>query len=84
MFAPLDVPEALVVSVTAAAPRDATEVRLTVNGRDAGRFAVDRELRERSLPVGADWWKRELNSVRLDAGALRVYVDRVRFARAGS
>ena len=84
VFAPLDVPEALVVSVTAAAPRDATEVRLTVNGRDAGRFAVDRELRERSLPVGADWWTRELNSVRLDAGALRVYVDRVRFARAGS
>jgi hypothetical protein len=84
VFAPLDVPEALVVSVTAAAPRDATEVRLTVNGRDAGRFAADRTLREHSLPVGAGWWQRELNSVRLDAGALRVFVDRVRFARAGS
>ncbi|HET9317360.1 MAG TPA: hypothetical protein VFQ51_17345 [Vicinamibacteria bacterium] len=84
VFAPLDVPEALVVSVTAAAPRDATEVRLSVNGRDAGRFAADRTLREHSLTVGAEWWHRELNSVRLDSGALRVYVDRVRFARAGS
>jgi hypothetical protein len=84
VFAPLDVAEDLVVSVTASAPRDETEVRLTVNGRDAGRFAAGRELREHSLPVGAGWWRRELNSVRLDAGALRLYVDRVRFARAGS
>ena len=84
VFAPLDVPETLVVSVAAAAPRDGAEVRVSVNGREAGRFAADRTLREHALTVDADWWKRELNSVRLDAGALRLYVDRVRFARAGS
>lgn len=82
VFAPLDVAEPLTLTVTAAAPRDATEVRVSVNGRPAGRFAADEALREHSLTVGAEWWKRELNSVRLDAGALRLYVDRVRFARA--
>jgi hypothetical protein len=82
VFAPLDVAETLTLTVTAAAPRDAAEVRVSVNGRDAGRFAADRTLRGHSLTIGAAWWKRELNSVRLDAGALRVYVDRLRFARA--
>ena len=84
VFAPLDVPEALVIEVRAAAPRDGAEVRVTVNGREAGRFAADRTLREHTLTVGASWWRRELNSVRLDAGALRLYVDRVRFARPGA
>jgi len=82
VFAPLDVAEPLAITVTAAAPRDGTEVRVTVNGRPAGRFAADRTLRDLSLTVDAAWWKRELNSVRLDAGALRLYVDKVRFARA--
>jgi hypothetical protein len=81
VFAPLDGAEPLAIVVTAAAPRDATEVRVSVNGRDAGRFAADRTLREHTLAIGAGWWKRELNSVHLDAGTLRLYVDRVRFAR---
>jgi hypothetical protein len=82
VFAPLDGPEPLWIVVTAAAPRDGTEVRVTVNGREAGRFAADRTLREHTVAVGATWWRRELNSVRLDAGALRLFVDRVRFVRA--
>jgi hypothetical protein len=82
VFAPLDGPEPLSIVVTAAAPRDATEVRVTVNGREAGRFAADPTLREHTVAVGAAWWRRELNSVRLDAGALRLFVDRVRFVRA--
>jgi hypothetical protein len=84
VFAPLDVAETLTLVVTGAAPRESTEVRVSVNGRDAGRFAASPILREHALTVGAAWWKRELNSVRLDAGALRLYVDQVRFVRTGS
>ncbi len=84
VFAPLDGPEPLTIVFAAEAPRDGTEVRVTVNGREAGRFAADRTLREHSVTVGPEWWRRELNSVRLDAGVLRLFVDRVRFVRAAS
>ena len=84
VFAPLDVPEALSVVVTAAAPREGTEVRLSVNGRPVGRFAATRALREHTVAVGPEVWRRELNSVRLDAGALRVFVDHIRFVRTPS
>lgn len=84
VFAPLDVPETLTIVVTAAAPRDGTEVRVSVNGREAGRFAARQALGEHAVTVGAGWWRRELNSVRLDAGALRLFVDQVRFVRAGA
>lgn len=83
VFAPLDVPEDLRMVVTAAAPRDGVEVRVQVNGRDAGRFAADRALADAVVAVPAAWWRRELNSVRLDSGSLRVFVDRVRFLRSG-
>ena len=65
LFAPLDVPEDLGSCVTRrrAARRD-VEVRVQVNGRDAGRFAADRALARAVGPgAGAAWWRRELNSV---------------------
>jgi hypothetical protein len=83
VFAPLDVPEDLRIVVRAAAPRDHVEVRVSVNGREAGRFPAGAALHDHLVPVPAAWWRRELNSVRLDAGALRVFVDRVRFLRSG-
>jgi hypothetical protein len=83
LFAPLDVPEDLRIVIAAAAPRDGVEVRVRVNGRAAGRFAADRALADRVVAVPAAWWRRELNSVWLDAGAERVFVDRVRFLRSG-
>ena len=83
VFAPLDVPEDLRIAVRAAAPRDHVEVRVSVNGRDAGRFPAGPALADHVVAVPAAWWRRELNSVRLDAGTLRVFVDRVRFLRSG-
>lgn len=83
VFAPLDVPEDLRIVATAEAPRDHVEVRVRVNGREAGRFAADRTLGDHVVSVPAAWWRRELNSVHLDAGDLRVFVDRVRFLRSG-
>jgi hypothetical protein len=83
VFAPLDVPEDLRIVVRAAAPRDHVEVRVSVNGREAGRFPAGAALHDHVVPVPAAWWRRELNSVRLDAGTLRVFVDRVRFLRSG-
>ncbi len=84
VFAPLDVPEALQVVFRVAAPGEPTLVSVSVNGRHAGRFAAGRSLAEHTLSLGAAWWRRELNSVVLDAGAMRLYVDQVRFARAAS
>lgn len=83
VFAPLDVPEDLRIVVRAAAPRADVEVRVSVNGREAGRFPAGPALADHAVAVPAAWWRRELNSVRLDAGALRVFVDRVRFLRSG-
>jgi hypothetical protein len=83
VFAPLDVPEDLRIVVRAAAPRADVEVRVSVNGRDAGRFPAGTALADHVVAVPAAWWRRELNSVRLDAGTLRVFVDRVRFLRSG-
>jgi hypothetical protein len=83
VFAPLDGAEDLRVVVRAAAPRDHVEVRVSVNGREAGRFPAGATLDDHVVAVPAAWWRRELNSVRLDAGALRVFVDRVRFLRSG-
>jgi len=82
VFAPLDVPEDLSVVFRLAAPREPTEVRVSVNGRPVGRFAATRTLEEHALPVPAAWWRRELNSVRLEAGAMRIYVDQIRFVRS--
>lgn len=84
VFAPLDVPEDLRIVVTAEAPREGVEVRVSVNGREAGRFAAGPALADHVVAVPAAWWRRELNSVRLDAGSLRVFVDRVRFLRSGA
>jgi hypothetical protein len=83
LFAPLDVPEDLTIVVSAEAPRDRVEVRVRVNGREAGRFSAAGTLADHPVTVPAAWWRRELNEVTLDAGPLRVFVDRVRFVRSG-
>lgn len=84
LFAPLDVPEALTVSVRA---RGRGELALSVNGVELARLPLQEELVELSLPVPAERLKRELNELHFrvlpggDAQVDRVSFERVAVAR---
>jgi hypothetical protein len=82
LFAPLDVPESLVVRVQARAPQGSAEVGLSVNGRSAGRFAVGPSWEAHEVVVDAAFWRREINEVVLDTGAASIQVDGIEFARS--
>src|SRR5262249_26526834 len=83
VFAPLDVPESIAVTVQASAdpPR---EVALVVNGREAGRVLVGQKWSANTVSVPAELWRRELNDVVLrdgGAGDGRLRVDAFDFTR---
>jgi len=80
LFAPLDVPEDLEVRFRAAAATG-TEIRVLVNGREAGRFWAEPGWGEHRLRVPAAFWRRELNEVALDPGGPGVVIDGVDFRR---
>ena len=82
LFAGLDVPEDLEVHVRVRAP-SGTEVRVSVNGRDAGRFWAEPAWLEARLRAGAGFWRRELNDVVLETAGEGVLVNAVDFARGG-
>lgn len=82
LFAGLDVPEDLEVHVRVRAP-SGTEVRVSVNGRDAGRFWAEPAWLEARLRAGAGFWRRELNDVVLETAGEGVLVSAVDFARGG-
>lgn len=79
LFAPLDVPETLDLSVLA---RGTGTLALAVNGAPVGAFPLAPELRALRVRVPAERWRRELNELRFDvepgSGAS---VDKVVFAR---
>ncbi|MBI3932563.1 MAG: hypothetical protein HY317_04050 [Acidobacteria bacterium] len=81
LFAPLDVPEELEIRFRAVSFEDVAEVRVEVNGRDAGRFAATRTWAEHRLRVPAVAWRRELNDVVLVAAPGVVVVDAADFGR---
>jgi len=83
LFAPLDVPEDLELRVRARAPAG-TEVRVSVNGRDAGRFWAEPAWLEARVRAGAGFWRRELNDVVLEASGQDVLVSGVDFVRQGA
>jgi hypothetical protein len=83
LFAGLDVPEDLELRVRARAPAG-TEVRVSVNGRDAGRFWAEPAWLEARLHARAAFWRRELNDVVLEASGPDVLVSSVDFARPGA
>lgn len=66
VFAPLDVPETLDVRVVA---RGTGALRLSVNGGAAAAFPLASELRELSVRVPREAWRRELNELRFDVAA---------------
>jgi hypothetical protein len=80
LFAPLDVPEDLVLRFRAASAVAPTEVRVSVNGREAGRFLTGPSWTEGRVAAGAGYWRREINEVALwTAGP--VLLDAVDFER---
>jgi hypothetical protein len=81
LMAPLDVPEDLTLRVTASAPAPGCEVRLLVNGTEAGRFFVGPAWDGHEANAGAGFWRRELNEVVFDAGPGRPAFASVDFAR---
>lgn len=83
LFAGLDVPEDIEVRLRVRAP-SGTEVRVSVNGRDAGRFWAEPAWLEARLRVAAGFWRRELNDVVLETAGEGVLVSAVDFVRVGS
>jgi hypothetical protein len=81
LFAPLDVPEALTVSVRA---RGRGELAFGVNGAELALLPLQQQLVELQVPVPAARLRRELNelSFRVLPGG-DAQVDRVTFARVG-
>ena len=80
VMASLDVAEDLEVRVRASSPAGPTLATLIVNGREAGRFVSGPDFSDQPLRVPADFWRRELNDVEIEAsGVLRV--DAVAFRR---
>jgi hypothetical protein len=82
LLAGLDVPEDLEVHVRARAP-SGTEVRVSVNGRDAGRFWAEPSWLEARLRAAAGFWRREVNDVVLETSGEGVLVSGVDFVRLG-
>jgi dolichyl-phosphate-mannose-protein mannosyltransferase len=80
LFAGLDVPEDLEVRVRVRA-HAGTEVRVSVNGRDAGRFWAEPAWLEARLRAAAGFWRRELNDVVLETAGEGVLVSAVDFVR---
>ena len=79
LFAPLDVPEALVVLVNASGEGT---LSLAVNGRPAGEITLGPVLEDHALRVPRESWQRELNEVALQLGPQSaVLVDRLVFER---
>jgi dolichyl-phosphate-mannose-protein mannosyltransferase len=82
LFAGLDGPEELEMRLRVRAPAG-TEVRVRVNGRDAGRFWAEPAWLEVRLRAGAAFWRRELNDVVLETAGDGVLVSAVDFVRVG-
>jgi len=82
LFAALDVPEGLELRLRARAPAG-TEVRVSVNGREAGRFWAAPAWSEARIRAGAAFWRRELNDVVLETAGDGVLLSAVDFVRLG-
>jgi hypothetical protein len=82
LLAGLDVPEDLEVRLRVRAP-SGTEVRVSVNGRDAGRFWAEPAWLEARLLAAAGFWRRETNDVVLETAGNGVLVSAVDFVRVG-
>lgn len=81
VFATLDVPEEIEIRIRLLAPGAPREVRVSVNGREAGRGQASAAWSELRLLVPASFWHREINEVALETSGNEVRVDSVLFVR---
>ena len=80
VFAPLDEPEDLRITVRVAG--SGNSLRVSVNGREAGTIVPGPSWAEHTVPAPAGLWRRNLNEVVLEAGPGEApQVDRIRFER---
>jgi hypothetical protein len=80
VFAPLDAAEDLELRIWLAAERE-SDVRVEVNGREAGTIQAGAAWTESRVRADAGLWRRELNDVVLDARGREVMVGAVTFRR---
>jgi hypothetical protein len=83
LLAPLQRPEDLLLRVSARAADAGREVRVVVNGTEAGRFRAASAWTAHAVPVAAALWRRELNDVVFDAAGGELRLAEVGFERPG-
>ena len=84
ILAPLDVPEDLALTVTAVSTGVPQDLRVKVNGRDAGAVRIGETWTDGLLRLPASLWHRELNDVTVVPSAGTVCVDGFDFVRSGA
>lgn len=83
LLVPLDTPEPLEIRLFVQALPGPAEVRVTVNGREAGRLHVlAGAWQELRVAVPGSLWRRELNDVVIETQGAALAVSAVRFTRS--
>jgi hypothetical protein len=81
LFAPLDVPEALVIRVRARNADGAGALVVGVNGASAGKLALDSCWNTQEIRVPRAFWRRETNDVAFETSGGTAAIDTVDFLR---
>jgi hypothetical protein len=84
VLVPLDVPEDLALTLAAPSLDGAGEVRIRVNGHEAGSIATGPAAAIGTLRLPAPLWHRELNDLVLDPGAGSVCVEAFELVRVSA
>jgi hypothetical protein len=71
----------MLLRVSARAADAGREVRVVVNGAEAGRFRAAPSWTTHTVPVAAALWRRELNDVVFDAAGGELRLSAVDFER---
>jgi len=80
IFAPLDVPQELALTIRAAG---SGRLRVSVNGHALGALPLETELGDFRLHAPRELWQRELNEIALEPETDDVIVERLVFERLG-
>jgi hypothetical protein len=84
VLVPLDVPEDLALTLAATSVDGPHDVRLRVNGHEAGTLRVDRGGTAGSLQLPAAFWHRELNDLVVIPDSGSVCVEAFALVRVGA
>jgi len=83
VFAPLDVPERLILRIRARATPSEVALDVRVNGTAVGRATLGPDWRDHEFEAPSERWRRETNEVTFDVqdGAASAEIDRIEFVR---